>query len=592
MAGDRQQPTRRRPWPRITWWYSLILPVALLLILVTIILNAFGDDPAVRGTVRDAYTGEPVAGARVSAAGTAVMTDDGGGFSFDTSVAGTISVDRDSYESTAVQLQPTDEKLDLDIVIRPTTLTGVVTNARTGEPVAGAVVSVVGDSSTSATTVTDTDGRYLLVDVPRDATVSVSYAGFAQDSQPVDNRVQLDFEIRPDTITGLVTDSDGRPLRNATVQLGDASAVTEEDGSYVLGGIPDSGQIVIKKAGYHEVVGDYPEGLTFDVELEPFDVKAIYVSGDEAADDDRWSELLDLVESTELNAVVLDVKDDSGFVRYASNAPLVEAAGAITNPFDLEGRLADLHERDIYAIARVVVFEDPVLARARPELAIQDQSTGDVWTTWDGRAWVNAIEQGVWDYNIAIAQEVAEAGFDEIQFDGLRFPTDGPLENADYGTDVNAAIRVQAVTGFLAEAREVLGPSRVYVAANVSGISVWDESDVGIGQDLDDIAPLVDVISPTVYPSHFRPGQFGFDLPNDHPYEVVLWVLERSAERLGPDADKMRPWLQDFSYGLGIAYGPAEVQAQIAATQDFGSPGWMLWNVEGTYTVEALDPAS
>ncbi|MEZ4523439.1 MAG: putative glycoside hydrolase [Thermomicrobiales bacterium] len=203
---------------------------------------------------------------------------------------------------------------------------------------------------------------------------------------------------------------------------------------------------------------------------------------------------------------------------------------------------------------------------------------------------MNTFEPEVWQYNIDIATEAAAVGFDEIQLDYLRFPTDGPVDVADYGTTVDPETRVAAITGFLTQMRSALSPTGVFMAADVSGVVLWDSSDNGIGQDLDAIESLVDVICPIIYPSHFSPGTFGYDFPNDHPFQVVEVNIERIQERFGDSAFKFRPWLQDFSSGMGIDYGAEEVRAQIDAAEQFGSAGWMLWNDANVYSTAALQP--
>jgi hypothetical protein len=378
------------------------------------------------------------------------------------------------------------------------------------------------------------------------------------------------------------------PLGGARIELGSASTVSAADGTYRLTEVPDEGQIVVRKAGYRDVTAEYPEEMVFDATLESFQIRAVYVGADVAADDARWNAMLELVEATELNAVVLDVKDSSGVVLYDTQTPLAMEIGARGAVYDLDDRLSDLQDREIYAIAHLVVFEDPLLAGAQPEHAIKNLETGASWTTWDGRAWVNCFDELVWTYNAEIAAEVAAAGFDEIQFDYLRFPTDGPLEVADYGAPATADSRAAAIEGFLGEARRGLSSSSATLAVNVAGTTLWDASDNGIGQDLDVILPLVDVVSPMIYPSHFSPGTFGYDFPNDHPYGVIKINLERIQERFGDSAFKFRPWLQNFSSGLGIEYGIDEVRAQIDAAEEFGSAGWMLWNESSAYSEDAL----
>lgn len=583
---ELQRAGRPRRWSRISWWYSVILPIALILLIGSFVINSLGSDPALTGIVTDAYTGEPVEGVQVAAGATAVETDGSGHFSFDAPLSGALSVSGENYESTQVAVNPTDD--EVAIRIRPTTLTGTVTNLRTNEPLEGATVSVEGPTRAEAKTVTDEDGNYLLFDVPSDAVVTVEHPGLSPVSETVANNLVLDFEVHPDIVSGRVVDEAGQPVPNALVELGDVTTTSGVDGNYRLSGVPEDGTIYVKKAGFREFSAEFPEDMVVDAVLEAFAVKAIYVSGLTAGNDQQWSEVLELVETTELNAVVLDVKDDLGLVRYDSAVPLAGEIGAVDASYDLGSRLQDLEDREIYAIARLVVFNDPVLAGQRPDLAVKDASSGGVWTTWDGTAWVNPLDQEVWQYNIDLAIEVANAGFDEVQLDYLRFPTDGPIEVADYGTPLSPEVRTTAITDFLSQTRVALSPTGAFLAVNVVGTTIWDESDNGIGQDLDEIVPQVDVVSPMIYPSSFSPGTFGYDFPNDHPYQVIRVNLERVQERFGANAFKFRPWLQDFSSGLGIDYGPEEVRAQIDAAEEFGNAGWMLWNDANVYSSSAL----
>jgi hypothetical protein len=577
---------RRRRWEQVSWWYSAILAVALLLLAVTLVVDQFGSDPAVTGVVTDAYTGDPVEGVRVAAGATAVQTDGGGEFSFDEPLTGALSITGANYESTQIPISPTD--VEVAIAIRPTTLSGVVTNIGAGGPLVGATVSANSPTQATVKTVTDEDGRYVLFDVPADATVTVEHLGLSPVSEPVNGSVVLDFDVRLDILSGRVVDENGQPVPSATIETGDVSTQSESDGTYRLAGVPEEGTIFVKKAGFREFSADYPEDMVVDAILEAFPVKAIYVSALTAGNDELWRETLELIEATELNAVVLDVKDDLGIVRVESGVPLAREIGAIDSSYDLDSRLKDLQEREIYAIAQIVVFNDPLLASQRPDLAVKDLNTGGVWTTWDSVAWVNTFDREVWDYNIAIARETAAAGFDEVQLGYLRFPIDGPIEVADYGTEVNPTSRVDAITGFVAEVRDAIAPTGAFLAINVDGNTLWDESDNGIGQDLNQLVPLVDVVSPMIYPSSFPPGTFGYDFPNDQPFQVISLNLERIQERFGASAFKFRPWLQDFSSGLGIDYGTEEVRAQIDAVEQTGNTGWMLWNDANVYSAEAL----
>jgi hypothetical protein len=196
----------------------------------------------------------------------------------------------------------------------------------------------------------------------------------------------------------------------------------------------------------------------------------------------------------------------------------------------------------------------------------------------------------VWQYNSEIALEAAQLGFDEVQYDYVRFPTDGDMEAIDLRAPDTSATRSEAIHNFLKMTHDALAQYGVALGADIFGIALWVPDDNGIGQQLERIAPVVDYICPMIYPSHFSPGSLGYDLPNDHPYEVILESLQNGDARIADARAKFRPWLQDFTYGPGIDYGPNEVRAQIQATYDFGATGWMLWNANATFTEGALQP--
>ena len=577
---------RKRPWDQVSWWYSLLLVVPLIGFAATFLWGADGDEDAVSGVVRDALTGDPISGAIVSTANATATTDGNGSFSVNDLTASSLAVSREDYASTQVALDAAGG--DIDIALRPTTIRGLVRNDKTGDPMSGVIVTLTGPDGQVQTVTTNEDGEYVIDNVPESGTIAVVFENVTVASRDLGSSPELDFDIRPDVLTGTVTDSRGQPIAGAEVTIGEARAETANDGTYRIPAVPEDGTITVRKSGFVDASGELPDSLVFDAELEAFLVRAIYASGDTAADSGLWSNMVAIANDTAVNAIVVDLKDSTGQVLYDSQVPLVEEVGAETVRFDVEERLQELDNEEIYAIARIVVFEDPLLAEKRPELAITDTTSGGRWTTWDGRAWVNPHRREVWEYNIAIASEAARLGFDEVQFDYVRFPLDGLLENAFYGDEYTNESRADAINGFLQQAKTAITPTGAYLAVNISGQSMWDEGDAGIGQNVGAIAPLVDVVSPMIYPSHFYPGELGFDIPNNYPYEVVLWSLRNGAERVPESAYKIRPWLQDFSYGEGIEYGDAEVAEQIRAAEEVGGNGWMLWNPGSTYNTGGI----
>jgi hypothetical protein len=575
----------KRRWERVSWWYSLLFAVPAVALVLTLAFTATASEDGLSGVVRDAYTGKGVPDANISTANATARTDGDGSFSVDDPNATAIAVAKEDYASTEVLINGDDESVQ--ITIRPTTLEGTVKNKRTGKPIEGAVVTVVGQNDETVSDTTDVEGKYRIEQVPPDATISVSYDGYTVDSKPVAQSV-MDFEIRPDALVGKITDEAGNPVEGATISIGSASTRSAADGTYKLGGIPDSGTVRISRAGFEATESELPDSLRLDASLKVFRVYAIYVSAQIAALDDEWADRLAIADQTRVNAVVLDLKDSTGKVFYDTNVPLAAQIGAEDPILDVPARLKEMKDRGLYTIARIVVFEDPILAEQRPDLAIHDVTTGGLWTTWNGLAWVNAHEREVWQYNIDLAVEAATLGFDEIQLDYIRFPSDGLLENADYGAEYANETRVQAISAFLTQMHDALEPTGAYLAVDIFGIALVNHDDSGIGQYLEDVFPLVDIVCPMIYPSHFAPGEFLFDVPNDHPYEVIAWSLAAGIERVGKQQYKIRPWLQDFSYGVGIEYGTQEVALQIQAADEFGGNGWMIWSPSNEYHSDAF----
>ncbi len=580
MIPDRSR-QRQRPWDQVSWWYSLLLVVPLIGFVATFLWSSSAEDDRLSGVVRDAFTGDPLSGAIVSTANATATTDGDGSFSVDDLSATSLTISREDYASTQVAVGEQGSRLD--VTLRPTTIRGIVRNEKTGDAMPGITVTLTGPDGQSRSVVTNDDGEYVIDNVPDSGTVAVVFEGVTVGSRQLGTDPELDFEIRPDVLTGRITGPDGQPVAGAEVTIGEARAETDIDGTYRIPAVPEEGTITVRKPGFVDLIAELPESLVFDAQLEESRVRAIYASAHTTASDELWADMIEIADDTVVNALVVDLKDSTGHVFYDSEVPMVEEIGAEAIMFDVEERLEEMRDKGIYSIARIVVFEDPLLAEQRPDLAIHDVTTGGLWTTWDGLAWVNAHEREVWEYNIAIATEAARLGFDEIQLDYIRFPSDGLLENADYGAEYANETRLEAITTFLGQMDTALEPTGAYLAVDIFGLTMWDDDDGGIGQSFVAIAPYVDVVCPMIYPSHFYPGELGLDIPNNHPYEVILWSLQSGAEKLPEAAHKLRPWLQDFSYGEGIEYGDAEVAAQIQAAEEFGGNGWMIWSPSNVY---------
>lgn len=320
-------------------------------------------------------------------------------------------------------------------------------------------------------------------------------------------------------------------------------------------------------------------------------IKGIYVTA-HSAGGARMESLLKLVDETDLNSMVIDIKDDNGYITYPTTTPeLLEIGTPKKFIGDIEKLMSTLKEHDIYPIARIVVFKDTVLSVKKPELSFL-QADGTIWKNGRGESFVNPYRQEVWDYNIAIAKEAAKLGFKEIQFDYVRFP-EGFENRADSltfnKTDVS---RVDAVAGFVKYAREQLEPLGVRVSVDIFGYAASVPAAEGIGQDFVKISNDVHVISPMVYPSHYSTGWFNQTSPDRSPYETIKGAMEDTHEKLNDTGDLkpiIRPWIQDFTaswLGKGnyLKYGKAEVEAQIKALHDSGINEYLLWNAGNKYS--------
>jgi hypothetical protein len=268
-------------------------------------------------------------------------------------------------------------------------------------------------------------------------------------------------------------------------------------------------------------------------------------------------------------------------------AAQVGAQEVVTIP-DPRALLAELKQRGIYTIARIVVFKDDRLAQRRPELAVKTPA-GRLWRDREKLAWADPFQRDVWEYNVALAVEAARHGFDEIQFDYVRFP-DAPAPGLAYSRPSTQEGRVRAIEGFLAEARRGLVPHNVFLSVDVFGYVCWNPGDTGIGQRLETLMSHVDHVSPMAYPSAYQFGIPGYRNPVAHPYEIVFRTLARAQERTALPPVRFRPWLQAFrDYAFDRRpFGAAEIRAQISAAEAFGAHGWMLWNPRNVYSADGL----
>jgi hypothetical protein len=410
--------------------------------------------------------------------------------------------------------------------------------------------------------------------------------------RPIERAPEAPRVTWPKLITGQILDASRAPLADASIVIGGREHRTDAEGRFSVEGHPvDAPHLIIKRPGFERVLVQ-PTQATIEVAMKPQIVRAAYLTYFGIGHKEIRGRVLELAARTELNAVVIDVKGDRGWIVYRTEVPEALAVGA-QGPGtlkDFDGLMADLKSRGIYTIGRIVTFKDNILATARPELAIIDTRTGRPWIDNEKLAWVDPFREEVWNYNIAIAREAAARGFDEIQFDYVRFPTDGKLGAAKYAQPNNKDTRLPAIAGFLGRARRELGPLGVYVAADVFGYTAFNENDTDIGQRIEELAPHLDYFCPMVYPSGYQKGIPGFRNPVQNPYEVVRESVRLTQQRASHTRARVRPWIQDFrDYAFDRRiFGVPEIRAQIKGADDAGAVGWMLWNPRNDYTAAAL----
>ena len=457
------------------------------------------------------------------------------------------------------------------------------------QPLAGVTVS-----AGPATAVTDEAGTATLT-LMRGTEVTAELAGHDSATGSVPNEGPVRLELRDNVARGIVTDEAGGPVPGVRVFIdgGDGTLVeTDDDGAYALPGVPEASVLVFKMPGYrlHEVRTGAE--MEIDVALQPFEARALYAPAAIFEAPGRLDTFLDLLERTEANAMVIDVKETDGRLYYATDLPEAVEVGSVREApiFDLAELLPMLKERGIYTIARMVVMKDNTTAAARPELAVINTATGEPWRDNIGGAWLDPSAPGVAEYIAAIAGDLASKGFDEVQLDYIRFYSDGPYDLADTNLPNTQSFRLPAIQRVLRVVSQELDATRTFLGADVFPISFIAPDDQGIGQRPEVIMPFVDYFCPMVYPSHYSEGVFGFQVPNNFPYEVIDRTLEIMNEQKAGLPVVIRPWIQDFGYGPFPPYTADQVRAEMAAAADREAKGWMIWNARATFTEAALGP--
>ena len=446
-----------------------------------------------------------------------------------------------------------------------------------GSPVASAFVDINGDQVGTS----NTEGMVQL-DWNRSRTVvEVSAPGHVPHTLTLAERPEgtVDIVLKARVLRGMVVDDAGAPVQAARVDAGPAEGVSDNQGKFSIRGA-EPGTITVSRPAWIQTEFQWDGGPgEAKVQLAPFAARAVHITGE--ATGHSLEAFIEMAESTELNALMVDLKDETGLVWYNSTDATATEVGAIRANFDLGEVARRADEAGLYLIGRLVIFNDPTAAVMKPEMAVWDSATNAPFES-RGQYFLDPTDAEARGYALALAEEACAMGVDEVQFDYVRFP-DQRTDSTVFDGGISEEVRIDAINSFLTEAVALLHPMGCAVGADIFGFITKAEDDGGIGQRWPDVTGIVDVVSPMVYPSHYSTGWYGFDNPNDHPGPMVSNALEDGLARLSRNV-VVRPWLQDFSYTAD------QVRAQIDSAEQFGL-GWMLWHASSDVTTEALGPA-
>lgn len=546
------------PW--ISWKYSLIFAAAILALVATLVIESVTatSSPEIDFLVVDA-SGGPIANATITLGGHVKATDSDGKVSIPVQKGQqALAIESNGFAALSGTIDSKDGS-HREVTMQKELPAGAIA---TQAPLPAAPPSFAQNVATPEATISTT------------ATAAVG-------------------RTSGELISGKVLDPAGAPIQGARAVSGAKWAFTGKDGIYQLNRaeVDAAAPLRFFAPGYRDREVPVPAaGGALDVTLDLFAVKGIYYNpniSNTQADVDR---LIDLIDTTELNAIVIDVKEEIVF--YDTRVQLFQDSGTVNPVLDLPALLKTLQDHDIYTIARQVVFKDGLVAEKNPELAVTSTTTGKAWRDMNDVAWVNPTNKLLWQANADMAVELGKLGFDEIQYDYVRFPTDGDLETMDFGVEYNQANREAAIGGFLKMSHEMLIPTGAKLSADIFGYTMLVDDDLGIGQNIAQLYKDVDFVSPMVYPSHYGESALGYSPPNDYPFEIIDISMGEAKKRMGGLTLPIRPWLQDFSFPNMTPYGEKEVRAQIDATEQGGGSGWLLWDPNNKYTAAALDPES
>ncbi len=452
-----------------------------------------------------------------------------------------------------------------------------------GRPLEGAVVAT--ESGKEVTTV---EGGLARVPFEVPGTLTVTARGYVSATYTVEQlplQGSLGLQMEPLVLQGRVTDSNGIGVVGALVRINDMTTTTQEFGSFeIVEAMP--GTVTVEKAAWESASAQWNgDRRRLDVKMDAFQVRGLRVEPKTAGDDELFAQILEFADASTVNALVFDTKVELGNVVHEVDGYDEPAAiGSLQPVYDARERIQQAREHGLYTITRIVTFQDPYASLHRNDYALHNSVDGDTWTTWSGLGWMDPTDRGAWEYPIELGVAACKMGFDEIQFDYVRFPSDGDLDTTVYDRPeaLTAEGRVAVIGEFLTTARERINEAGCAVSADIFAIVLSVRDEQGIGQKVEELSWTVDAVSPMVYPSHYGPGWLNLANPNDHPAEVVGEALESGMIRMEGGA-LLRPWIQAFSWSAD------QVREAIATTESLNM-GWLLWNQLSYYEMEWLPP--
>jgi hypothetical protein len=374
-----------------------------------------------------------------------------------------------------------------------------------------------------------------------------------------------------------------KPIPNAIISDSKNSIKSDENGIFTI----DSEENIyhIKAYGYRPL--SFTSDLnTTTIKLHPINVKAVYLTFWGASNNSKTlKKVLNLIDNSEINSIIVDVKNEYGSTLFLTSFQEANSYGAHKNRTNrnISKFMQTMKSRNIYTIARIVTFKDELQASNNIDYAIKRDDNGSIWKNHDNMAWVDPFDKRSHEYAITIAEEAAKVGFDEINFDYIRFPAKKGLKYSKENTQEN---RIKALEEFLDLAQDRLRKYGVFISVDTYGNICWSKDDNGIGQTVSSLASHADYLAPMLYPSGFASGSFHFKYPSEHPYAVIYRSIKNIKDRV--DTKRVRPWLQYFKdyTRKHKDYKKFEIQEQIRAAKDINTSGWMLWSPSSKYHLE------